>query len=221
MQTCKKCLTEKPFNSFEYRKDTNAYRKTCRECEKPNRNARAVKRRGTLEGKYTMQIKNATARGIPFLLSFEQWLSIWNDSGKLNERGRGAKKYCMCRYNDIGSYEIGNVFIGTGRENVRDGNLGKIMSQEVREKISQAHIGKPKEWVKGSKNPMHRPDVKAKISKAIGGANHYNSRGVVTPAGFFDTAKLAAEFLGIPKSTIEWRAKHNKQGFSRPNLAIA
>jgi hypothetical protein len=221
MQVCTKCLTEKPFSGFEFRKDTNAYRKICRECEKPSRNARAAKRRSTLEGKYKMQIQNATARGIPFLLSFEQWLLIWSQSGKLNERGRGANKYCMCRYGDIGAYEIGNVFIGTGKENVRDGNLGKVMTQEVKNKISKANAGKPHDWSKGDKNPMHRPEVKAKISAAISGSNHYNARGVITPNGFFETAKDAAKVLGISKSTIEWRAKHNKFGFSRPNLAIA
>lgn len=219
MQVCKKCLIEKPFNAFEYRTDTNAYRKACRECEKPMRNARAAKRRSTLEGKYKMQKRNATARGIPFLLSFEQWLSVWNESGKMDQRGRGADKYCMCRYGDLGSYEVGNVFIGTGEENVRDGNLGKIDSQETRLKKSIAAMGKPKPWVAGDKNPMHRPDVKAKMSILIGGANHYKARGVITPNGFFATAKIASQALGIPKATVEWRAKNNKFGFSLPAIA--
>ena len=221
MQICKKCLIDKPFNDFEYRKDNNAYRKTCRECEKPMRNDRARKRRSTLEGKYNMQKRNATARGILFLLSFEQWLSIWNDSGKMEERGRGADKYCMCRYGDLGAYEVGNVFIGTGKENVRDGNLGKHDSQETRYKKSIALLGKPKPWACGDNNVMHRPDVKAKITAAPGGGNHYKARGVMTPEGFFVTAKEAANFLGIPKSTVEWRAKHKKYGFSRPEQAIA
>jgi len=156
------------------------------------------------------------------LLTFEQWLTIWNNSGKLSERGRGSSKFCMCRVNDIGAYEVENVFIGTGRENVRDGNLGKKVTQEVRNKISQAHMGKPKDWSRGDKNPMHRPEVKAKMSAKTGGANHYKAIGVTTPEGFFETAKEAAKELDIKKSTVEWRARHNKFGFSYgKNLAIA
>lgn len=171
---------------------------------------------------FKAQKSNAKTRGIPFLLTFKQWLAIWTESGKLDQRGRGAKKFCMCRHGDAGPYEVGNVFIGTGRENVRTGNLGKEMTQEVRDKISKANIGKPHPWSAGDKNPMHRPDVKAKISAAIGGANHYKAIGVTTPQGFFPTAKAAAEALGMKKPTVEWRARHNKFGFSYGNnLAIA
>jgi len=127
----------------------------------------------------------------------------------------------MCRYGDKGAYEIGNVFIATNSVNLRDGNLGKLVSQETRLKISTTNLGKSKPWIAGQNNPMHRPEVKAAISVAIGGKNHYKQRGVLTPMGYFDTAKQAAVALGISKSTIEWRAKRNKSGFSRPILAIA
>jgi len=171
---------------------------------------------------YRMQKSNARTRKIPFLLTFEEWLTIWNDSGKLAQRGRGANKFCMCRIGDTGPYVIGNVFIGTGRENVRAGNLGKEMTQEVRNKISKSNIGKPHEWSRGEKNPMHRPEVKAKMKELIGGANHYKAIGVTTPQGFFPTAKIAAEAMGIKKPTVEWRARHKKFGFSYGNnLAIA
>ena len=81
---------------------------------------------------YKAQKSNARTRGISFMLTFEQWMAIWTESGKLDQRGRGAQKFCMCRNNDVGPYEIGNVFIGTGRENVRDGNLGKLDSEETK-----------------------------------------------------------------------------------------
>ena len=171
---------------------------------------------------YRMQKSNARTRKINFLLTFEQWLELWNASGKLEQRGRGAAKYCMCSNGDVGPYEVGNVFIGTGRENVKAGNLGKEMTQEVRDKISKSNTGKPHPWSAGDKNSMHRPDVKAKISMATGGANHYKAMGVTTPQGFFPTAKAAAEATGIKKPTIEWRARHQKFGFSYGNnLAIA
>jgi hypothetical protein len=171
---------------------------------------------------YKMHKSNARTRKIPFLLTFEQWLVIWTESGKLDQRGRGADKFCMCRNGDVGPYDVSNVFIGTGRENVRAGNLGKLDSAETRQKKSQSMRGIPHPWCAGENNPMHRPEVKAKMSAAIGGANHYKAMGVTTPEGFFPTAKAAAEATGIKKPTIEWRARHNKFGFSYGNnLAIA
>ena len=168
---------------------------------------------------YVQQRSNAKTRGIGFNLTFDEWKKIWIDSGKWEQRGRGAEKYCMCRIGDTGAYEIGNVFIDLGRHNVRDGNLGKECSAESRAKISASNTGKPHPWSAGEKNPMHRPEVKAKMSAAIGGANHYKQRGVVTPKGYFVTAKAAAESLGIKQSTVEWRARHNKFGFSQPAIA--
>jgi hypothetical protein len=168
---------------------------------------------------YKAQKSNARTRGISFMLTFEQWMAIWTESGKLHLRGRGAEKFCMCRNNDVGSYEVGNVFIGTGRENVKAGNLGKLDSDETRKKKSQSMRGLSHPWSVGEKNPMHRPEVKAKISAKISGANHYKQRGVNTPQGYFVTAKAASIALSIPKPTVEWRARYNKFGFSLPELA--
>jgi len=171
---------------------------------------------------YSQHKSNAKTRNIEFKLTFDEWKQIWVDSGKWDQRGRGANKYCMCRIGDLGCYEIGNVFIGLGKINVSDGNLGKPDSEKTKLKKSKALSGKPKPWAVGLKNPMHRPEVKAKFSASISGGKHYNAIGVTTPEGFFATAKLAANALGIKKSTIEWRAKNQKFGFSYGNnLAIA
>lgn len=171
--------------------------------------------------KYTQHKSNATQRGIPFLLTLEEWTLIWLESGKWEQRGRGSSKYCMCRYGDQGAYETGNVFISTNSLNIKDGNIGKTVSVETRAKISQFQTGTLKPWSAGKNNPMHRPEVKAAISAATGGQNHYNQKGVNTPMGYFVTAKEAALALNMSKSTVEWRSKYNKSGFSRPILAIA
>jgi hypothetical protein len=70
---------------------------------------------------YRTQRHNARNRGIPFLLTFEQWLTIWQDSGKLAQRGRGVGKFCMSRRGDAGAYEVGNVFIQAHTANSREG----------------------------------------------------------------------------------------------------
>lgn len=60
---------------------------------------------------------NAKRRNIPFLLSFDEWWKIWQDSGKWTQCGKGKGKYCMARPGDQGAYEIGNVRICLNEEN--------------------------------------------------------------------------------------------------------
>lgn len=167
---------------------------------------------------YTQQKSNANQRGVLFLLTLDQWKQIWLDSGKWEQRGRGAEKYCMCRIGDAGAYEVGNVFIERGKKNVSDGNIGKPDSAETKAKKSASLKGKPHPWSAGANSPMHRPDVKAKIVAAIGGMKNYRSKGgVTTPSGFFESTIAAAKALDMPVPTVQWRCKHNKLGFSYGN----
>ena len=168
---------------------------------------------------YTQHKSNAKQRGVEFKLTFDEWKQIWVDSEKWEQRGRGADKYCMCRIGDAGCYEVGNVFIGIGKTNVRDGNLGKKDSQETRHKKSVAAKGKTHPWSTGDKNPMHRPEVKAKMSAAVGGSNNYRAKTVISPFGVFGSTTEASKELNIPAVTIQWRCRYNKSGWSY--LAIA
>ena len=52
---------------------------------------------------------------IEFRLSYEQWKKLWKDSGHLPGR-----PWCVCRKNDIGHYEIGNVYIAHTITNVTE-----------------------------------------------------------------------------------------------------
>lgn len=65
------------------------------------------------------QRQNAATRGIGWELNLWQWWTIWQESGHWEERGRGAG-YGMCRKNDTGPYSVGNVYIATGVENIKD-----------------------------------------------------------------------------------------------------
>ncbi len=159
--------------------------------------------------KYNAQKNNAKRRSIKFCITFEEWLKVWETSGKWYLRGRGADKYCMCRIGDTGSYCVENIFIGQGKQNVRDGNLGKVLSDETKQKMSAAQAGKPKPWVAGENNPMHRPEVKAKMSIAVGGSNNYKAKTVICPFGKFGSTTDASKELGIPAVTIQWRCRHN------------
>jgi hypothetical protein len=63
---------------------------------------------------------NARSRGIPFLLTFEEWWGLWQASGKWDQRGNTSQQYCMARRGDVGGYEIDNVEIVTNFKNRGD-----------------------------------------------------------------------------------------------------
>lgn len=74
---------------------------------------------GTLRA-YVSHRNNAKNRGVPFELTFVQWLAIWDASGKFELRGRGAGKYCMSWIRDDGAYAVGNVHIQLFTDNSRE-----------------------------------------------------------------------------------------------------
>lgn len=63
------------------------------------------------------QKNNAKRRSIPWELTFWQWWTIWQESGKWAERGRAKDAYVMSRFRDAGAYAPGNIYIGTLAEN--------------------------------------------------------------------------------------------------------
>lgn len=75
--------------------------------------------------KYACHKSKAKQRGIMFNLTYEEWWDIWQQSGKWELRGPNKGQYVMSRYNDVGPYEIGNVFIQPSEENRREAMLGK------------------------------------------------------------------------------------------------
>lgn len=74
---------------------------------------------------FVRQKTHARARGIGWELTFWQWWSIWQESGRWEQRGRG-QGYMMCRHGDTGPYAISNVYIAPGFVNSADAqiNLG-------------------------------------------------------------------------------------------------
>ena len=67
--------------------------------------------------KYQSHKAGAKTRGVPFLLTFEEWWKLWQDSGHWEDRGNFSECYCMCRNADQGAYAVGNVRIDTVRNN--------------------------------------------------------------------------------------------------------
>lgn len=157
---------------------------------------------------YSHHKSNSKRRGVAFELTFEDWRDIWISSGKWDQRGKGRGKYCMMRHGDAGPYAIGNVLIGLNEDNLRAGNKGRKFTAEHRARLSAAGLGRPKDYCRGARNAMHRPEAKAKISTSISGSKHYSARQTVTPFGVFGSTTEAASALGIERKTIEWRCKN-------------
>jgi hypothetical protein len=84
---------------------------------------------------------SAKWRGIPFRLTFEEWLDIWTSSGHLSERGCRVGEYVMARLGDRGAYELGNVQIITNTENLRQ-------------------YGRANGWEVGTRKPVRKPRVR-------------------------------------------------------------
>ena len=99
------------------------------------------------------QMKNAERRGVPFRLTFDQWLAIWKQSGH-SPGGQSNADYCMARHGDKGAYEIGNVSIITCEEN----NRTKRHTESAKVAISEA-----------MKNRVMTPTHKKRIGAALKG----------------------------------------------------
>lgn len=71
-------------------------------------------------------------------LSYEQWKELWINSGVYHLRGRTAGTYQMCRHNDIGHYEYGNVSIMPIAKNQNTAHFGRKASQYTKDLMSAA-----------------------------------------------------------------------------------
>lgn len=88
--------------------------------------------------KFHNQRGAARRRGIPFLLTFDEWWRIWKQSGHWHERGCGRGKYQMARLSDCGAYEPGNVKIIRHEQNRAE----QKFSARTRAKLAVASLGR-------------------------------------------------------------------------------
>lgn len=81
-----------------------------------------VSTKGSPARMYGSQRSKAIHRKIEWRISFPDWMRIWKESGKLEQRGRGTG-YCMARFGDSGPYSAENVEIITASQNASDSYL--------------------------------------------------------------------------------------------------
>lgn len=66
------------------------------------------------------QKSTAKGRGIPWELTYKQWLRWWTASlgpDWFELRGAGYNQFCMARHNDTGAYKLGNIKCITNQMN--------------------------------------------------------------------------------------------------------
>jgi len=71
--------------------------------------------------RYGIHKSAAKARGVEFKLSFEEWNSWWLSNGvdKNYPTEKGPNIPCMCRINDVGAYELSNIYCDTLSNNIK------------------------------------------------------------------------------------------------------
>lgn len=138
---------------------------------------------------------NARRRHIPFLFSFEEWKAWWLTDDRWAYRGRHSHGLVMARRMDVGPYSPGNV------ECVTAGGNNQSMNP-----LSRAMMvvkGRATKLARGTKEPLSQR-----------GDGHPRSRAVMTPAGRFGSAALAADHYGITRQAAALRARARSQGWS-------
>jgi hypothetical protein len=121
--------------------------------------------------KYCVHKQCAKRRGIPFELTFDEWMTIWDASGRFKERGRLRHEYHMARHGDVGPYAVGNVKIITASQNIKEikGKKGRKMpprSAEHAAKIGRANTGKKASLETRKKLSALRKGAKMNLSAA-------------------------------------------------------
>lgn len=74
--------------------------------EKQDLDPKKVKQKWYSKKSSTRNRKDKNGEPIEFLLSFEDYYKLYNDYGKYP-----SLTYVLCRKNDLGHYEVGNVFV--------------------------------------------------------------------------------------------------------------
>lgn len=108
---CSKCKADKPADDFVVR--NGKLRGFCKKCNYAWR--KAWSERNPEKHAYNLQKCAAKRRGIPWELTFEQFVEFWGEDFAL--RGKDHEDLCMCRIGDEGPYAIGNIVKATVQEN--------------------------------------------------------------------------------------------------------
>ena len=140
--------------------------------------------RDILRSRYRAHKGNAKKRGVVFELTFDEWVKIWIDSGRLQERGQRKGGYVMARFGDKGPYKIGNVKIIKAEEN------GREYMRRVKSKLLEINLGNG--YAKGLR---HTDETKALISTFHQGNSWHRGMKMSTSARMQISSSLKRYYL--------------------------
>lgn len=109
--------------------------------------------------------KDAAGNLIEFRLTFEEWMDIWWNSGHYFERGTYHGQFVMSRFQDLGHYELGNVFIQLSTDNVSQADHSKDTTARANIKAAQNRPEVKKAKSESLMGRIHSAEHIAKISK--------------------------------------------------------
>jgi hypothetical protein len=85
--------------------------------------------------KYARHKAQSKFRNIPFLLTFDEWNNWWLSNGvdknTVAHYSNDKERFCMCRYGDIGAYELSNIYFADATENVSHRNNNKSLPKKA------------------------------------------------------------------------------------------
>lgn len=123
--------------------------------------------RGMWRQKYYFHKRAAELRGIEFLFTFDEWLTTWEQSGHLHERGCRKGQYVMARLGDRGPYAVGNVKIITCQQNNRETDKAKLGHPRNKFFAGFKHLPETKLQIGRSLTGRKRPDVSEANRKRV------------------------------------------------------
>jgi len=143
--------------------------------------------------RWLQQKYRAADRGIPFLLTYEEWRAWWVDElAKRPGSFRGRRGLQMCRHGDTGPYSLDNIYAASMIENLADADVFDPERAGRRAAASAVWL-KKNSWLRGTT-----------------GADHPQSRAITTPAGTFPSRTAAAEHYGISRTELRRRVAENR-----------
>lgn len=152
---------------------------------------------------YRAQRNNANRRKIPFDFSLLGWCSWWRKElkriGESATRGRRRHQFAMCRFNDSGAYEPGNVYAGRPADNARDVPKHRRADAVIKAKKTREVTG----------NPLGS-------HLKVRGDGHPRSIAVVTPLGRFGSIALASEAHGITRQGGHYAVRAGRWAVEAP-----
>lgn len=86
---------------------------------------------------YKEQRSKAVTNGVAWEFNFKEWVLLWEQSGKLHNRGTGKNQYVLSRIDSNLSFSADNSIIRTNSENAKDKSYIELKQSSENGKLQQ------------------------------------------------------------------------------------